>query len=73
MTNTNLFRAEMIKNGYTLRTLGKKIGMSANTLCNKVNNKSVFDTEEANAICDVFGISDCATKCEIFLWHPSQK
>lgn len=72
MTNTKLLMAEMVKKGYTQRSLSEKTGISVNALNLKINNKGIFNTDEADRICDVLGITDCELKCHIFLYHPSQ-
>ena len=72
MVNTNLFKAEMIKSGFTQKSLSKAVGMSVNTLNSKLNNNGVFNIVEVEKICDIMGITDDRLKCQIFLWKPSQ-
>lgn len=44
--------------GLTHRELAAKIGVAHNTLSAKLNNRSFFDTEEIDAICDVLDIPE---------------
>ena len=67
VTNTRLLKSEMAKKGFTQRSLSKAIGVSLNTLNQKINNQSIFNTEEAKDICRVLGIASDALKCAIFL------
>ena len=54
--NVNLFKSELIKNGYTQASLAKKIGISQSTLNRKLRNNS-FTIEEAEAIIKILGIA----------------
>jgi len=57
--------------GLTHHELAKRIGISKNTLSNKVNGKECFDTEQIDRICDVLGIEDVTIKANIFLSKSS--
>lgn len=61
------FTEYMEKAGYSQRSFAEELGMSKNTLNNKLNGRGVFNTAEVKYICEKLGITDCATKCEIFL------
>lgn len=54
--NVNLFKSELIKNGYTQASLAKKIGISQSTMNRKLRNNS-FTIEEAEAIIKILGIA----------------
>lgn len=54
--NVNLFKSELIKNGYTQASLAKKIGISQSTMSRKLRNNS-FTIEEAEAIIKILGIA----------------
>lgn len=67
MTNSNKLKAYMVEAGYTQRELAKEAGMSVNSLNMKINNVRPFDCEEAKTLCKILGITDGATKSQIFL------
>ena len=49
-------KGKIRENKTSYRELAKKIGMSTNTLSNKINGYSAFDIVEASQIADVLGI-----------------
>ena len=57
----------MAERGYTQRKLAEVLGVSKNTISDKLNGRGYFDTKQAVQICEVLKITDNATKCEIFL------
>jgi len=67
MTDTLKLKGAMASVGMSQRACAKRLGLSANALNNKVNNKTAFTTEEAVTLCTILGITDPRTKCEIFL------
>lgn len=67
MVNANKFRAKMVEQGYTQKSLATAAGMNENTLGAKINGKSFFDTREVNTLCDLMHIEEPAEKCDIFL------
>lgn len=73
MLNKNLLRAAMAKVGVNQSKLSEKSGISKNTLSNKMNGKSCFDTDQIDRICEALGITDSAEKADIFLGLSSQK
>ena len=66
MKNLKLL-AKMTENEYSQADLAKALNLSKNTVNNKINGKSAFDTKEINEICDVLNISDPYEKALIFL------
>lgn len=73
MVNTLKLKSFLILNGMTQKSLAKKIGISENTMSSKINNKSDFNSEEINAICEELKIFKDSDRCSIFLFNPSQK
>lgn len=71
--NTNMLKGKIVENGYSQRTLAKKISMSVNTLNEKLNGKRPFNTDEVILLCEVLGITNSSEKTEIFLSQSSQK
>ncbi len=55
------------KAGFSQRSLAKELGISKNTLNNKINGRGCFDTDEVKTICEKLGIADNSAKVEIFL------
>ena len=62
--NSNLLRAEMVKCGVTQKDLARLIGMSENSMTNKLSGKRCFTLDEATKIINVLHIENPA---EIFL------
>lgn len=67
MLNKNLLKSAIVRQGFTQGQLALKIGMSQNTLSNKMSGVSCFDTEQIDKICEVLHITDNAEKADIFL------
>ena len=67
MVNANKFRAKMVEQGYTQKSLATAAGMNENTLGAKINGKSFFDTREVGILCNLMHIEEPAEKCDIFL------
>lgn len=65
--NSSLFRAKMVLEGYTQKSLAKEAGMAENTLGGKINNKVSCTTDDVKKFCRILHISDPADKCAIFL------
>jgi DNA-binding XRE family transcriptional regulator len=72
MINRNKLAGRIIECGFNQRTLAAKIGMSKNTLNNKINGKSAFNTNEIEVICLILGITSSSDKADIFLAKSSQ-
>ncbi len=58
---------KMAEAGLTRKSLAKEIGISANSLGDKIKGIRAFNTNEIEAICNVLGIKDPAEKALIFL------
>ena len=57
----------IIAAGMTQKEVAKKIGISTNTLSNKINGVREFTVGEVIQICDILDITSNAEKAEIFL------
>ena len=57
----------MGKAGYTQKSFSKELGISKNTLNNKLNGRGSFTPEQIKLICLKLGINSPEDKCEIFL------
>ena len=57
MLNTNLFRSEMIKNGYTYKKMASELGMSERTFSKRVKSGD-FGAAEIDAMIPLLNISD---------------
>lgn len=64
---TNRLKGKIIEAGFTQRALAAQMGMTKNTLNNKVNGKTPFNLDEAEKLCAILGIRDDAEKAQIFL------
>ncbi len=64
MINTQLLKAAIVEKGLTQTEVAKKIGISYQSLSDKINNKTEFKIDEASALCTLLGISE--KKDEIF-------
>lgn len=65
-------KGKIVEAGYTQRALAAELGMSKNTLNNKITGKTSFNMDEAMRLCELLGIQDNAEKAQIFLSNPSQ-
>lgn len=57
MFSKNEFRAELVRKGYTQKSLAEKIGMTPKTLYLKMKTGK-FGTDEVNKIMEVLNIQD---------------
>ncbi len=73
MLNKRLFLGRMVMAGFTQKSLAEAIHISKNTLNNKINGRSFFDTREIEEICQLLHIETAEEKAEIFLSQSSQK
>lgn len=71
MVDKYRLKAALAREGVTQREIAKRIGISKNTLCNKINGKSNFNTEEATEICSILKIENNEEKALIFLQSKS--
>lgn len=72
MVDKRELTARMVRAGYNQRSLARAIGVSKNTICDKINGKRPFDTEEIESICALLSITAGQDKIDIFLPSPSQ-
>lgn len=63
----NKLRAAMALARINQSDLAEKLGITENTLCNKLLGRSDFKVSEAIKICEVLNINDAAARNEIFL------
>lgn len=68
----NRLRGKIVEAGFSQQALAARLGMSKNTLSNKINGKTPFNLDEAKKICYILGIRDDAEKAQIFLAGSSQ-
>lgn len=73
MINKKEFRSAMVLKGYSYRTLAAALGVTKDTICNKVNGRSSFTTDEAVEICNLLEIVDPEKKSKIFLQSMSHR
>lgn len=67
MINPNKLSGRIVAAGYSKTRLAAELGMSKNTLCDKVNGKRPFNTNEIILICEKLEIIAPEEKAEIFL------
>lgn len=58
MINTKLLKSYFVKNGLTQDEVAKKIGISYQSLSDKINNKCQFKVNEVSELCNVLAIKD---------------
>ncbi len=68
MVNTNLFNEALKNHGDRKDGLAAKLGISRQTLSNKINNKTEFKNQEAIMIKDLLRLTD-AEFVSIFFAH----
>ncbi len=57
MVNVNLFKAYMVKAGYTQKKLARELGISEQTLTRRLKRRT-FGTDEAARIVQILSIDD---------------
>lgn len=65
--NKGMFKMALIRKGLTQNELAKMLGMTKNTLSNKVNGHTNIYTYEAKRICEILEITDPKEQASIFL------
>lgn len=65
--NKALFKMAVERAGYTQSKLAKELGISKNTLSNKVNGHTNVNVTEVSKICDILNIHNDEEKARIFL------
>lgn len=58
MINTKLLKSYFVKNGLKQEEIAKKIGISYQSLSDKINNKSQFKVDEVSILCKILDIKD---------------
>lgn len=58
MINTKLLKSFFVKNGFTQENVAKKIGISHQSLSDKINNKVQFKVNEVSALCEMLNIRE---------------
>ena len=71
MIRSNKLSAKIVEAGYSKTSLAEALGMSKNTLCNKINGKNKFNVDEIMLICEKLKIVSPEEKVDIFLANPS--
>ena len=67
MLNKRMFKAALVKAGFTQKSLSKEIHMTERAMSSKVNGAGSFDTEQIDKMCLALGIDDGTEKVQIFL------
>jgi DNA-binding XRE family transcriptional regulator len=58
MTDSNKLKAKIMECGYTQAEVAQKIGISAASLNNKIQNKTPFNSNEMFALCELLSIDE---------------
>lgn len=58
MTNTELLREKIEQSGYKLQFIAKKVGITYQSLLNKINNRSDFRANEIQALYDILELTE---------------
>lgn len=66
MTNSKELRALVARSGLKYRYIAKKVGLTPQSLSNKIKNKSEFKASEILKLCEVLHITDANVKECIF-------
>lgn len=66
MTNTDLLKKVIDESGMKISAIAKFVGISRQTLWNKVNNASAFNQYEIEKLCQILKITNIEAKEEIF-------
>ena len=72
MVDVNKLKSRMVLAGHTQKTLVAELRtrgvlMTENTLSAKMNGRSQFYVEDAQAICEILGIDKSEDRADIFL------
>lgn len=65
--NKPMFKMVLERAGYTQTKLAKEMGISKNSLNNKVNGRVGITVAEASKMCKILGVDDNDEKVQIFL------
>lgn len=66
MTNTELLKETIDKSGLKIGFIADYVGISRQSLWNKINNLSPFNQYEIDKMCDILKITGLRTKEAIF-------
>ena len=72
MVDVNKLKSRMVLAGHTQKTLVAELRtrgvlMTENTFSAKINGRSQFYVEDAQAICEILGIDNSEDRADIFL------
>lgn len=67
LMNLKLLSDRVSEAGITQAELAKRAGISAASMSRKMRGKTLFNTKEAETICEILGIMDSSDKVKIFL------
>ena len=66
MTNTNLLKQAIEETGLKIGFIASTVGISRQSLWNKVNNQSMFNQYEIDKLCEILNITSLKQKEAIF-------
>lgn len=66
MPKLNALKGKLVEKNKRYYECANQLGISVTTFCDKMNGKSKFNVEEANALANFIGLSD-EEKVNIFL------
>ena len=66
MTNTNLLKQLIEESGLKMGFIASTVGISRQSLWNKVNNQSMFNQFEIDKLCEVLKVTSLKQKEAIF-------
>ena len=67
MLDKNRFRAAIALAGLTQNELAAKMGISKNTLSNKVTGRNHITLKDVECICNILGVDDEGERAKIFM------
>ena len=71
--NTNQLKGKIVSAGYNQKVLAEMLGVSKNTLSDKINGKSPMNSVLISELCRILNITDNDERVHIFLPALSQK
>lgn len=66
MTETEKLKKVISDSGLKYSFIAEKVGLTYQGLKNKIENKSLFNVEEVEKLCNILDITDISQKEEIF-------
>lgn len=73
MTDTNRLKDIIKKSGYKYSYVAERLGLTYQGLKNKIENKTLFNTEEVDILCKILKINSLKDKESIFYVLNSDK